>query len=98
MSLRLYPSHFRSVYGDEALRLVRERARYESALRLCIDLLLDLACSLPRPHLRPAPIAPRATAQAFLLLEGEAPRPEILFLGVVAALFRPPSHCPGGRC
>jgi hypothetical protein len=85
--LRLYPSHFRSVYGDEALQLVRDRARYEPALRLWIDLLLDLACSLPRLHLRPAPIAPCATAPAFLLLESEAPRPETLFLGVVAALF-----------
>ncbi len=44
--LKLYPEHFRQTYGDEALRLVRDRARDEkgllSGLRLWLDLLLDL--------------------------------------------------------
>ncbi|MBZ5624323.1 MAG: hypothetical protein LAQ69_37340 [Acidobacteriia bacterium] len=85
--LRVYPSHIRSVYGDEALQRVRDRARHELSLRLWIDPLLDLVCSLPRLHLCPAPIAARVTAPAFLMLEGEAPRAESLFLGVVASLF-----------
>ena len=84
--LRLYPSHFRSVYGDEALQLVCDRARHDSFLRLWIDLLIDLALSLPLLHLRPAPLAPRATTPAFITLESDMPRPESLFLGFVALL------------
>ncbi len=56
--LRLYPEHFRRTYGDEALRLVRDRARSEkgflSGLRLWLDLLLDLAKSLPSRIQQPA--------------------------------------------
>ncbi|MGH9645882.1 MAG: S41 family peptidase [Bryobacteraceae bacterium] len=85
--LRLYPPHFRSAYGDEALQLVRDRARREPSWRLWIDLLLDLVCSLPRLHLRPAPVAARATSPAFLMLEGEAPRAESFFLGIAVSLF-----------
>src|SRR5260370_42348093 len=85
--LRLSPSPFRFVYGDEALQLVRDRARHESTLRLWIDLLFDLVCSIPRLHLRPAPIAARAVAPAFLMVEGELPRAESLFLWGVASLF-----------
>jgi len=66
--LRLYPSHFRLAYGDEALQLVRDRARHESTLRLWIDLLFDLVCSIPRLHLRTAPMAARAPGPAFLVL------------------------------
>jgi hypothetical protein len=54
--LKLYPVHFRQTYGDEAMRLVRDRARTEkgflSGLRLWLDLLLDLAVSLPREYSR----------------------------------------------
>jgi hypothetical protein len=43
--LRLFPSHFREVYGKEALRLFRDRARDEkgffASLRLWLDLLSD---------------------------------------------------------
>jgi hypothetical protein len=52
--LKLYPAHFRGAYGEEALRLVRERARDEKGffprLRLWLDLLVDLARSLPREY------------------------------------------------
>jgi hypothetical protein len=95
--LRLYPSHFRSLYGDEALQLVRDRARRESSLQLWIDLLLDLVYALPRLHFRPAPTAARATAPAFLMLEGEAPRAESLLLGVVASLFLIVATIPIGQ-
>ena len=64
--LKLYPEHFRRTYGDEALRLVRDRARSEkgflSGLRLWLDLLLDLAKSLPREYSNP-PTTPIAAAQ-----------------------------------
>ena len=95
--LRLYPSHFRSVYGDEALQLVRDRVRNEPSLRLWIDLLVDLACSLPRPHVRPAPIAPRAIAPAFLMLESEMPPAESLFLGGVVSLLLALASIPIGH-
>jgi hypothetical protein len=60
--LKLYPDHFRRAYGDEALCLVRDRARSEkgflSGLRLWLDLLLDLAISVPREfsHAQTTPI------------------------------------------
>lgn len=54
--LKLYPDNFRRTYGDEALRLVQDRACSETgflaSLRLWVDLLLDLAKSLPREHTR----------------------------------------------
>jgi len=57
--LRLYPSHFRAKYGDEALQLFRDRKRDEPGfvgrLRLWLDLLADLAVSLPRLHRYPQP-------------------------------------------
>lgn len=52
--LRLYPASFRRSYGEEALQLFRDRARDErgflSSLRLWLDLLGDLAVSLPREY------------------------------------------------
>jgi hypothetical protein len=52
--LRLYPSHFRKAYRDEALQLFRDRARDErgflSGMRLWLDLLGDLAISVPREY------------------------------------------------
>ena len=69
--LKLYPDHFRRTYGDEALRLVRDRARSEngflSGLRLWVDLLWDLAISLPREYGN-TPTTPIVAAQ---LLNGE---------------------------
>jgi hypothetical protein len=52
--LRLYPSHFRDAYGEAALQLFRDRARDEKGffptVRLWLDLLADLAISLPREY------------------------------------------------
>ncbi len=52
--LRLYPAQFRETYGDAALQLFRDRLRDERGffprLRLWLDLLTDLAVSLPREH------------------------------------------------
>ena len=58
--LRLFPSHFREAYGDEALQLFRDRARDEKGffprVRFWLDLLADLAISVPRQYryVRPA--------------------------------------------
>src|SRR5580698_9168552 len=95
--LKLYPEHFRRTYGDEALRLVRDRARTEkgflSGLRLWLDLLWDLAISLPREYCN-APTAPIAAAQfhgerSFQLLDEPSLKPILLCLGgtLSVALF-----------
>jgi len=52
--LRLYPMHFRRMYGEEALQLVRDRMRDERGLwakaRLWWDLLADFVQSAPREY------------------------------------------------
>jgi hypothetical protein len=64
--LRLYPSHFREAYGEESLQLFRDRARDEKGffltLRLWLDLLADLAISVPREYgyVQPALVASSA--------------------------------------
>lgn len=96
--LKLYPDHFRRTYGDEALRLVRDRARSEkgflSGLRLWLDLLLDLAKSLPREYSNPPRTAivaahPLHGERSFQLLAQPSLNPTRLCLGgtLSAALF-----------
>src|SRR4051794_28554045 len=52
--LRLYPSNFREEYGDEYLRLLRDRTRDEAGILGCVrlgfDLVIDLIASLPREY------------------------------------------------
>ncbi len=92
--LRLYPTHFRETYGDEALQLFRDRARDENGffprLRLWLDLLLDVTISLPREYLQ-AP-SPRVAASpwqrlhgvpSFYVLQDEPVRPSALLSGGV---------------
>jgi hypothetical protein len=96
--LKLYPDHFRRTYGDEALRLVRDRARSEkgfvSGLRLWLDLLLDLAKSLPREYSNPRTTAiiaahPLHGERSFQLMAQPSLNPTRLCLGgtLSAALF-----------
>lgn len=51
---RLYPARFREIYADEARWLIRERLRNEKGLlrksRLCLDVTMDFAVSLPRAY------------------------------------------------
>ena len=72
--LTLYPHTFRRAYGAEMLRLVGDRARSEHGflpgLRLWLDLLRDLAISLPREYSH-APVAPIAPIVAIQPLSGE---------------------------
>jgi hypothetical protein len=95
--LRLFPSHFRKVYGEEALLLYRDRLRDERGLvrrtRLWFDLLLDLAVSVPREYRRAEPALVRASAQpgldgmpGFRLLEGAPPRPGALLSAILLAM------------
>jgi Peptidase family S41/N-terminal domain of Peptidase_S41 in eukaryotic IRBP len=96
--LRLFPSHFRESYGDEALQLFRDRARDEKGffprLRLWLDLLADLAISLPRqyryvrPALNGAAVQHRvAGTPAFFLLMDESPGSAALILGCALSMI-----------
>jgi hypothetical protein len=95
--LRLYPSHFRQAYGDDALQLFRDRARDEQGFflraRLWIDLLADLAISLPREYRASQPALTRTLARkpwdgtpSFQVLEDEYPRFGALLFGSVLAV------------
>jgi hypothetical protein len=96
--LKLYPNHFRRAYGDEALRLVLDRVRDEKGflcrLRLWLDLLVDLAISLPREYSK-APTTRILVANpvngdpSFQLLTGRSLNPALLFVAglLTAALF-----------
>ena len=83
--------------GDEALRLVRDRAHDEqgilSCLRLWLDLLADLAWSVPREHFYAQSRVVGASALSnvyglpvFYPLEGEVPHPGALLSGGVISL------------
>ena len=96
--LKLYPNHFRRAYGDEALRLVLDRARDEKGflcrLRLWLDLLVDLAISLPREYSK-APATRILVANpvngdpSFQLLAERSLNPALLFVAglLTAASF-----------
>jgi hypothetical protein len=95
--LRLYPSQFREVYGEEALQLFRDRMRDEKGffarLRLWVDLLADLAISVPHQYLHLEPALAGTSAQprlygtpSFFVLGEEAPGPGALLLGGVLTL------------
>ncbi len=94
--LRLFPSHFRKAYGEEALQLFRDRTRDEKGffprLRLWFDLLADLAISVPREHFYAEPELIAASVQrlggtpSFYVLRDESPRPGALFLGGMLSL------------
>jgi hypothetical protein len=88
--LRLFPSHFRETYGDAALQLFRDRSRIETGffprLRLWLDLLTDLAVSLPRVR-RPAGLSVAlGGAPSFHVLEDESLHFVPRLLGVVLSL------------
>lgn len=85
--LKLYPNHFRRAYGDEALRLVLDRARDEKGffrgLRLWLDLLVDLAVSLPREYSKTSTkrilASPGNGTPSFQLLSERSLNPALLF-------------------
>ncbi len=94
--LRLFPSHFRKTYGNEALQLFRDRARDEkgftSRIRLWLDLFADLAISLPREYFYAEPELLAASGRrlggtpSFYFIGDESPRPGALLLGTVLSL------------
>ena len=95
--LGLYPSRFRAEFGDEALQLLRDRARDETGffrtLRLWLDLLADLAISIPREyrHVRPALVGSMVQQRldgtpSFFVLEDVSPRLDVLFFSGILSL------------
>ena len=95
--LRLFPSGFREAYGEEALQLFRDRTRdkrgFFRTLRLWLDLLVDLAISIPREyrHVRPALIGALTPQRlcgtpCFQILESESLRPEALLSAALLSL------------
>src|SRR6266481_244707 len=96
--LRLFPSHFREAYGDEALQLFRDRARDEKGffprILLWLDLLADLAVSVPHQYRYVRPALTGAAVQQhlegapdFFVLVGESPGPEALIFGCVLSMI-----------
>ncbi|HWD98934.1 MAG TPA: hypothetical protein VG345_07850, partial [Bryobacteraceae bacterium] len=90
--LRLYPARFRALYGEEALQLFRDRARHERGffrgLRLWLDLVVDLAVSIPREYRNPQPATATAAAPrtgdampSFQMVGSESPGPGALLSG-----------------
>src|SRR3974377_1560006 len=89
--LRLYPAQFREKYGEEALQLFRDRARDEKGLfagtRLWLNLLVDLAMSLPGEYLQgqtefagsPAWYGPNGVPTFYFLPSESPPRGALLF-------------------
>src|SRR4051812_36378383 len=88
--LRLYPSHFRQEYGEDALQLLRDRARDEKGvlrkLWLWFDLAADLAVSVPLSYRDVQSEIAAAGMPSFQVLETRGPRMDALFLGGVLSL------------
>ena len=96
--VRLYPTRFREAYAHEVLQLFRDRARHErgffARLRLWLDLVVDLAISVPRQYSRAqadlieTPITRHLDGgPSFRVLESQSLRPGALLIGGVLSLF-----------
>lgn len=95
--LSLYPRSFRTIYGDAAMQLVRDRLRDERGfflkLRLWFDLLYDLVVTIPREYRHGQPALAAATIPlhasemlSFRTLEGKPPGPAALLFGCLLSL------------
>jgi hypothetical protein len=94
--LRLYPVKFRQAYGEDALQVFRDRLHDETGffrrLRLWLDILVDLAVSLPGQYVGVEPAfavqtsAGGAGAPVFIILEHEFLRLRALLSGLAFSL------------
>ena len=90
--LRLYPADFRRAWGDQAVQLMRDRARDERGVfrrgRLVMDLAIDLiAISLHGWQTRKPSLARIDGVPRFDIIEVHAPRPEALAAGMLTSLL-----------
>ena len=94
--LRLYPRRFRDQYGADMVLLIREQRTEESASRVFVRSMVDLAISIPTQHLEarmrkaPSPLVPLAYAIAavagLLLAILGGTNPAMLVLGLTLAV------------
>lgn len=95
--LRLYPAGFRRRYGEESVRLLRDRLEIERGvvgrLRLWLDLLTDFAIGLPQAYrnsyaMASASPGPQSVAglPSFRVIEQEPLRPGSVAMGSVVAV------------
>ena len=94
--LRLYPRRFRDQYGADMVLLMREQCTEESASRVFVRSMVDLAISIPTQHLEarmrkaPSPLVPLAYAIAavagLLLAILGGTNPAMLVLGLTLAV------------
>jgi hypothetical protein len=89
--LRLYPAGFRQAYGDDALQLIRDRARHERGVlrraRLVMDLTRDLLATAVRWEPAAAVFARADNTPRFDFIEPHRPRPEALMAGMVTSML-----------
>jgi uncharacterized protein (TIGR03435 family) len=90
--LRLYPAGFRRAYGDDAVELMRDRARHERGLfrrvRLLIDLAIDLAAmSLRGWQVGTSSLARPNGAPRFETIDVRGPRPVALAIGMLTSIL-----------
>ena len=95
-SLRLSPRRFRDQYGADMVLLMREQCTEESASRVFVRSMVDLAISIPTQHLgarmrkAPGPLVPLAYAIAavagLLLAILGGTNPAMLVLGLTLAV------------
>lgn len=89
--LRLYPAAFRRAYGQDALQLIRDRARHERGVWLRARLVVDLAIDLFITSLtwRPTDVvlARVEGGPRFDIIEGHRPRPHALAAGMLTSMM-----------
>ena len=90
--LRCYPAEFRRAYGDDALRLIRDRARHERGAVLRTRLLIDLAMDLFSTSVNWRAPAPAVLARIdggprFDFLEPHRPRPQAMLAGTLTSML-----------
>ncbi|HKF48826.1 MAG TPA: S41 family peptidase [Terracidiphilus sp.] len=93
---RLFPARFRAAWHDEALHLFCDRARHErgfiKSLLLWIDLLADIAVTLPRiyssedPSLLPAATANSSGVPSFYMLQRQPIQPRSYAMGTILSV------------
>ncbi len=90
--LRLYPAAFRRAYGDDAVQLLRDRARHERGafrrVRLLMDLAIDLgALSLHGWRQEQRSLAAPDGTPRFDIIQVDAPHPAALAVGMLASIL-----------
>jgi hypothetical protein len=93
--LKLYPIRFRDDYGASAMQLFRDRLRAERGVfkrfRFWLDVVTDLAVSIPREHWRqippePDPVGHRLSEEAVAAMSKRSAVAPAVFVSIITAL------------